>query len=164
MLEIWLVWSTSSLTHAHIYIYIYMSSTDYFVLSELFRVARHAGRSKPVLKPVQLYIRLSSWPLSHHAGIGLAVSVRQWPRRPGFNPRSSHTKDSKKWYLMPPCLTLSIIRYGSRVKWSNPGKELRPPLHLGVVAIEKGAFGSPSTMVANFTYFTSSLPLLPDLL
>ena len=22
----------------------------------------------------------------------------------------------KKWYLMPPCLTLSIIRYGSRVK------------------------------------------------
>ena len=28
--------------------------------------------------------------------------------------------------------------------------ELRPPLHLGVVAIEKGAFGSPSTMVANF--------------
>ena len=30
--------------------------------------------------------------------------------------------------------------------------ELRPPLHLGVVAIEKGAFGSPSTKVANFTY------------
>ena len=57
----------------------------------------------------------------------------------------------KKWYLMPPCLTLSIIRYGSRVKWSNPGKGVRPPLHLGVVAIEKGAFWSPSTMVANFT-------------
>ena len=28
----------------------------------------------------------------------------------------------------------------------------RPPLHLGVVAIEKGAFGLSSTMVANFTY------------
>ena len=27
-----------------------------------------------------------------------------------------------KRYLMPPCLTLSIIRYGSRVKWRNPGK------------------------------------------
>ena len=26
----------------------------------------------------------------------------------------------KKWYLMPPCLTLSIIKYGSRVKLSNP--------------------------------------------
>ena len=29
--------------------------------------------------------------------------------RPKFNPRSSYTKD-KKCYLMPPCLTLSIIR------------------------------------------------------
>ena len=27
----------------------------------------------------------------------------------------------KKWFSMPPCLTLSILRYGSRVKWSNPG-------------------------------------------
>ena len=26
----------------------------------------------------------------------------------------------KKWYLMPTCLTLSIIKFGSRVKWSNP--------------------------------------------
>ena len=32
----------------------------------------------------------------------------------------------KKWYLMPPCLILSIIRYGSRVKWSNPGKGVVP--------------------------------------
>ena len=30
--------------------------------------------------------------------------------------------------------------------------EERPPLHLGEVAIERGAFGSPSTKVANFTY------------
>ena len=30
---------------------------------------------------------------------------------------------------------------------------LRPPLHIGVVAIEKGAFGLPSTMVANFTFY-----------
>ena len=32
----------------------------------------------------------------------------------------------KKWYLMPLCLTLSIIKYGSRVKWSNPGKWVAP--------------------------------------
>ena len=32
----------------------------------------------------------------------------------------------KKWYLMPPCLTLSIIRYGSRVKWCNPEKGVAP--------------------------------------
>ena len=33
---------------------------------------------------------------------------------------------TQKWYLMPPCLTLSIIRHGSRVKWSNPGKRIMP--------------------------------------
>ena len=30
---------------------------------------------------------------------------------------------TQKWYLLPPCSTLSIKRYGSRVKWSNPEKE-----------------------------------------
>ena len=30
--------------------------------------------------------------------------------------------------------------------------ELHPPLHLGVVAFEKGAFESSSTTLANFTY------------
>ena len=33
---------------------------------------------------------------------------------------------TQKWYLMPPCLTLSMIRYGSRVKWVNPGKGVAP--------------------------------------
>ena len=32
----------------------------------------------------------------------------------------------KKWYLMPPGLTPSIIKYGSRVKWSNPEKAVAP--------------------------------------
>ena len=31
-----------------------------------------------------------------------------------------------KWYLIPPCLTLSNIRYVFRVKWSNPGKGVAP--------------------------------------
>ena len=39
--------------------------TDSFVLSELFSMARHAGRSKPGSKPVQLYVRLSFRPLGH---------------------------------------------------------------------------------------------------
>ena len=58
--------------------------------------------------------------------IGIMVCVRQWPGRPAFNPESSHTKDLKKWYLIPPCLTLSIIRYESRVKSCNPGKGVAP--------------------------------------
>ena len=32
---------------------------DCFVLSELFRVARHVGRWKPGSKPIQLYVRPS---------------------------------------------------------------------------------------------------------
>ena len=32
----------------------------------------------------------------------------------------------KKWYLIPPFLTLSNTRYVSRVKWSNPGKGVAP--------------------------------------
>ena len=31
-----------------------------------------------------------------------------------------------KWHLIPPCLTLSNIRYVSRVKLSNPGKGVAP--------------------------------------
>ena len=54
----------------------------------------------------------------------------------------------KKWYL------LNTLHYKVRIKdkvgqfW----KRGSAPLHLGVVAIEKEAFGSPSTKVANFTY------------
>ena len=56
--------NTHTHTHTYIYIYIYTHKychpeTDCFVLSELFSVARHAGRSKPGSKPTQLYVRLS---------------------------------------------------------------------------------------------------------
>ena len=38
---------------------------------------------------------------------------------------------------------------------SVPGNGVEPSLYHSVVAIEKGAFRSPSTKVANFAYFTS---------
>ena len=43
----------------------------------------------------------------------------------GLNPGQVIPKTLKR-YLIPPCLTLSIIRYISRVKWSNPGKGVAP--------------------------------------
>ena len=55
-------------TSATIYIYSH-PQTDCFVLSELFSVARHAGRSKPGSKPVQLYVRLSFRPVGHQADL-----------------------------------------------------------------------------------------------
>ena len=41
------------------------------------------------------------------------------------------------------------VRFKGKVEQSR--ERSSAPLHLDVVAIEKGAFGSPSTMVANFT-------------
>ena len=53
----------------------------------------------------------------------------------------------KKWQLMPPFLTLSIIRYGLRINGAIQGKEWHPPQSFGIIAIEKEGFGSPSTIV-----------------
>ena len=75
-------------------------------------------------------------------------SVGQWIRRPGFNPMWVHIKDSKNGT----CLTLSIIRYWSKVSGAIQGKEWRPILLLDVVGIEKGAFGSPSSTVSQLIY------------
>ena len=72
--------------------------------------------------------------------------VCPWSRRTGLKLWSSHTKDSKKWFLMPPCLILIIIRCESKLKWRNPRKS---NVRLGVVTYEKGVFWSPLTTVAN---------------
>ena len=50
---------------------------------------------------------------------------------------------------------LNTQHYKVRIKGKaeQSWEGVAPRLHLGVVAIEKGAFGSPSTMVANFTFF-----------
>ena len=46
--------------------------------------------------------------------------------------------------------------------WSNPGNGVTPPPQLSALAVEKGAFRSPSTKVTNFTYFTVCRPLHTD--
>ena len=71
-----------------------------------------------------------------------------WPLRDstgrlGFNPRSNHTKNSKNDTWCSPCLTLSIIRYWSRVNWSNTGN-----------GVASSATPRSLTKVANFSYFT----------
>ena len=60
-------------------------------------------------------------------------------------------KPKIQWYLMPPCLTQ---HYRVRIKGKvEQFREMSSaPLRLGVVPIEKGAFGLPSTKVAKFTY------------
>ena len=93
---------------------------------------------------VYIYIFMCICVCIYLPDIGLAVRV--FANRPG----ESYQR-LKKWYLMPPCLTLSIIRYGSRVKWSNPGKGVAPSPTPWCSKLS--SFGSPSTMVAYFTFF-----------
>ena len=60
--------------------------------------------------PTLLYLHISLMSRVFTIGPGDRVSIP-----------SRVISKTQKWYLMPPCLTLSIIRYGSRVKWINPG-------------------------------------------
>ena len=59
---------------------------------------------------------------------------------------------TQNYYLMPSCLTLSIIRCRSTISGAIQGKELRLLLYLGVVAIKKGAFGSSPTTLGQLIY------------
>ena len=49
-------------------------------------------------------------------------------------------------------MVLSIIRYGSKVKWSNQGKGVTPSATPWSFSYCKGVFWSPSITVANFTF------------
>ena len=55
---------------------------------------------------------------------------------------------TQKMVLAATLLNTQHYKVRIKVKWSNPGKRVAPSPHLGVVAIKKGAFGSPSTMVS----------------
>ena len=59
---------------------------------------------------------------------------------------------TQKWYWIPRCSTLGIVRYVSRVKWSYPGKLIVAFTPPRCIANVKGAFGSPSTTVTNVTF------------
>ena len=59
---------------------------------------------------------------------------------------------TQKWYLMPPCLTLSIIRHVSRVKWSSRGKGRAPFATRRCCSLWKGAFESLLTTLYIYIY------------
>ena len=57
-----------------------------------------------------------------------------------------------KWYLIPPCLTFSNIRYVSRAKWSNPEKGVAASPTPRCCSYWKGSLLVALDMVANFIY------------
>ena len=58
--------------------------------------------------------------------IGLVIECLPMAQETGVQSQVMSYQRLKKWYLIPACLTLSIIRCISRVKWSNPGKGVAP--------------------------------------
>ena len=77
-----------------------------------------------VIVCVYIYILIS---IDRLYTLGPAVRVfANGPGDLGSIPGRVIPKTLKKWNLIPPCLTFSIIRYGSRVKWSNPGNGVAP--------------------------------------
>ena len=62
---------------------------------------------------------------------------------------------TQKMLLDPSLLNIQQYKVGIKGKEEQSRERNSAlPLHLGVVAIEKGAFGSPSTKIANFTLHT----------
>ena len=71
-------------------------------------------------------------------------NVRQWSGRPSFNPRSSHTKDSK---MVFDTFLLDTQHYNGKVEQS------RERCCTLSYTLKRGTFGLPSTTVANFPFF-----------
>ena len=60
---------------------------------------------------------------------------------------------TQKMVLDASLLNTQHNKVGIKGKVGQSWERSSTPLHLGVVAIEKGAFGTPTTMVANFTFY-----------
>ena len=79
--------------------------------------------------------------------------VRVFANGPGGSISGRVIPKTKKMVL--DATLLNTQHYKVRIKGKSgaiQGKELRPPVHPGVVALEKGAFRSPLTMVEYIIY------------
>ena len=103
-------------------------------------------------KPAGNYYRLVSINLILLPDIG--VMVRVFANGPGDLGSIPGRVIPKTQDMVLDATLLNTQHYKIRIKGKvEQYRERRcAPLHLGVVAIEKGAFGSPSTTVANFTF------------
>ena len=92
--------------------------------------------------------------------------VRVFTNGPGDLGSSRVIPNTQKMVLYTSLLNTQQYKVGikSKVEQSRE-RSSAPPLHLGVVAIEKGAFGSPSTKVANFIFLlTTKISFIIDAL
>ena len=142
--------SVSYFKKSFIYWFVYISVELFYTISFILFFIYH---SSPLLF-VSLFLSYISFSSFLHLLIyiyiyGSLVYCSPMVQETGVQSQVESYQRLKKWYFIPLALILGVIRYGSRVKWINSGKgvALSP-----IVAIEKGAFGSHSTTVTDFTY------------
>ena len=102
------------------------------------------------LLSVHLYLTLIHWPYVLYSFLTRTV---HYVREIGVKSHVESYQRLKKWYLIPPCLTLSIIRYVSRVKWIKSRKGVASYPTPRCSSYWKGALRLPSPTVFNFSYF-----------
>ena len=87
---------------------------------------RESISSFSIFRLIEWHIKFFSFDYATNLGL-------PWPGRPGFNPRSCHTKDSK---MVLDATLLNTQHYKVRIKdkVEQSRKGVRPPLHLGVVS------------------------------
>ena len=82
-------------------------------------------------------------------------------RETGIQSQVESYQRLKKWYFIPFGLTLSIIRYGTKVKESNPRKGVALSPTLQCISYWKGSF-SVAFDYGHQLYFTVELNILKE--
>ena len=124
--------------YIYIYIYIYTHThthTCVCVLNQRYRYSLTKPIIKLWLKKINFLFRFScfltreciySMSECKNCKTGLVVECSPIAQETGVQSQVESYQRLKKWYLIPPCLTLSIIKSVSRVKWRNPGNGVAP--------------------------------------
>ena len=104
------------------YLFIYLFNFNFLGAVQL-RCA--TGQQSPQVGRFSFFVTISSL-LSRVRSRLISLMGRVFANGPGALGSIPGCVVPKTSKIVPPCLTLSNIRYVSRVKWSNPGKRAAP--------------------------------------
>ena len=113
-----------SYTHIHIYTHTYTQTHTHTYICMYVYTHTHIYTHTHTHTHTHIYIYMYVCMQPTHCPVGRVFANA--PGDLGSIQVESYQRLLKQWYLIPRCLTFSIIRYVSRVKWSNPGKRVVP--------------------------------------
>ena len=138
--------------------------------TRIFCACPHASKTTSLgNKRNQVWINILGWDLNSNLSLtihlwkpilpDIGMMVRVFANGPGDQGSIPGRVIPKTQKMVLDAALLNTQHYKVRIKGKVEQSRERSsalPQQLGVVAIEKGTFGSPSTKVANFTNFTYS--------